>query len=311
MNENNKTTVAYFVLSGVSDVPELQVPIFLLVLHIYLTTLGGNLIIILLVCLDSHLHTPMYFFLCNLSVIDICSTTVTLHKILVNFVTGNNEVSFIGCMMQVYFFTWLTCADLMLLTAMGYDRYVAVCKPLYYTTIMNCNVCAGLAIFCWVLSLLQMIPSTVIISQFSCYTSNIINHFFCDLIPLMNLTCSDTSVLELLIFTDGGLVVTFTPFFLTFISYVFIIMTIMKIKTSTGRSKAFYTCSSHVTAVVLLYTTLICQYLTPSGTFKSSKLLSLFNTAVVPMLNPFIYSLKNKDVKSAMQKKLKYVISTV
>ncbi|XP_068103836.1 olfactory receptor 8G17-like [Hyperolius riggenbachi] len=311
MNEKNTTSVAYFVLKGVSDVPELQVPVFLLVLHIYLITLSGNLVILILVCLDSHLHTPMYFFLCNLSIIDICSTTVTLHKILVNFVTGNNEVSFIGCIIQMYFFTWLSCGDLMLLSAMGYDRYVAVCKPLYYTTIMNGKVCAGLAIFCWVLSLLQMIPSTFIISQFSCYTSNIINHFFCDLIPLMNLSCSDTSFLELLIYTHGGLIVTFTPFLLTFISYVFIITTIMKIKTSTGRSKAFYTCSSHITAVMLLYTTLICQYLTPSSTFKSSKLLSLFNTAMVPMLNPFIYSLKNKDVKSAMQRKLKYFISTV
>ncbi|XP_068103837.1 olfactory receptor-like protein DTMT [Hyperolius riggenbachi] len=311
MSEKNTTSMTYFILVGFSDVPELQVPIFLLVLHIYITTLGGNLIILLLVCLDSHLHTPMYFFLCNLSIIDLCSTTVTLHHILVIFVTGNNEVSFIGCMIQMHFFSWFSSASLMLLAAMAYDRYVAVCKPLHYTTIMNVKVCASLSIFCWVLSLQQISTPTVMISQYSCYTSNIINHFFCEIKALMNLSCSDTSVLKLLTYTCGGLIVTFTPFLLTFISYVFIITTIMRIKTSTGRSKAFYTCSSHITAVMLLYTTLICQYLTPSGTFKSAKLLALFNTAMVPMLNPFIYSLKNKDVKSAMQRKLKYFMSTV
>ncbi|XP_068103843.1 olfactory receptor 6C1-like [Hyperolius riggenbachi] len=311
MNEMNNTKVTSFILKGITDIPEYQLLTFILVLYMYLITLGGNGTILFLVCLDSHLHKPMYFFLCNLSVLDICSTTVTLHKILVNFATGDNEVSFIDCMVQVYFFSWFSCNNFILLTVMGYDRYVAICNPLQYTTVMNGKVCAGLATFCWVCSLLQMLPATMIISQFSCYTSNIINHFFCDLIPLMNLSCSDTSVLELMIFTHGGLVVTFTPFLLTFISYMFIIATIMRIKSSRGRSKAFYTCSSHVTAVMLLYTSIVCQYLTPTDTFKSSKLLSLMNTAVVPMLNPFIYSLKNKDVKSAMRRKFKHCMSVL
>ncbi|XP_068103834.1 olfactory receptor 8B3-like [Hyperolius riggenbachi] len=243
MNEKNKTVVTFFILKGFSDFPELQFPMSLLILLMYLTTLGGNMAILLLVWLDSHLHTPMYFFLCNLSVLDICSTTVTLHKNIVSFVTGNNEVSFIGCMAQVYFFAWFFCNDFMLLTSMGYD--------------------------------------------------------------------SDTFILEIVIFIDGGLFALFIPFLLTSISYVFIIATIMKIKSSTGRRKAFYTCSSHLTSVLILYASMISQYLSPSGTFKSRKLISLFNTAVVPMLNPFIYSLRNKDVKSAIQKKLKNFMAIV
>ncbi|XP_068103826.1 olfactory receptor 2AP1-like [Hyperolius riggenbachi] len=309
MNEKNKTTVTYFILKGISDVPELQVLIFLLVLLIYLITLGGNVTIVLLVCLDSHLHTPMYFFLCNLSCLNISSTTVSLHKVLVNFVTGDKIVSFINCMVQVYFFSWLSSNDFILLTAMSYDRYVAICKPLHYSTVMNGRACTALATFCWVFSLLQVLPALIILSQYSCYTSNIINHFLCDAILLMTLSCSDTSLLELLIYTEGALLATFTPFLLTFISYVFIITTIMGIRSAIGRSKAFYTCSSHLTVVTLLYTIIICQYLIPAGTFKSGKMLSLFNTAVVPMLNPFIYSLKNKDVKSALKRQQKYFLS--
>ncbi|KAM4641229.1 olfactory receptor 8K1-like [Discoglossus pictus] len=237
MDEMDQTRVTYFIIKGISDIPEFQAPIFLLVLLIYLTTLGGNLTIVLLVCLDSHLHTPMYFFLGNLSLLDMSSATVTLHSTLVAFVTGDNTVSFL---------------------------------------------------------------------EYSCYVSNIINHFFCDLVPLMKLSCSDTSVLEMLILTEGMLINLLTPSSLTFISYVFIIGTILKIRSSTGRSKAFYTCSSHLTVVLLLYMTLFCQYIRPISTdsLESNKLFSLFNTALVPMLNPLIYSLKNKDVKSALRRQL-------
>ncbi|XP_068103851.1 olfactory receptor 6C1-like [Hyperolius riggenbachi] len=299
----NKTMVTYFFLKGISDMPEFYVLISVLVLLIYLITLGGNLTILLLVCLDVYLHTPMYFFLCNLSALNISSSTVSVNKILVIFVTGNNVVSFTNCIAQLYFFTWFCGNELVLLTAMSYDRYVAICNPLHYSTLMSGKVCAGLATFCWSFSFLQGLPAVIILLQLSCYTSNIINHFLCDFKSLMNISCSDTSILEMVIFTQGGF--NFSPFLLTFISYVFIISTILRIKSSEGRSKAFYTCSSHLTVVILLYTTLVCQYLTPSGTFKSTKLLSLLNTAVVPMLNPFIYSLKNNDVKTALQRKMK------
>ncbi|XP_068103852.1 olfactory receptor 2AP1-like [Hyperolius riggenbachi] len=302
----NKTVVNYFVLKGISDVPELHFISSLLVLLMYLIILGGNTTILLLVCLDSHLHTPMYFFLCNLSVLNICSPTVTLHKLLVLFVKGNNVVTFIDCITQASFFAWFTINELVLLTAMSYDRYVAICNPLHYSSVMSCRVCVGLATFCWSFSLLEILPFILILSQFSCYASNIINHFLCDVVILMNITCSDTSIMELVIFTEGGFLLALMPFLLTSISYVHIIGTILGIKSSTGRSKAFYTCSSHLTVVTLLYTSLACQYLSPSGTFNSTKLLSLLNTAVVPMLNPFIYSLKNTVVKTALQRKINY-----
>ncbi|XP_068103846.1 olfactory receptor 2AP1-like [Hyperolius riggenbachi] len=308
MNEDkmrNKTMVTYFLLKGVSDVPEVHFLISLLVFLIYLTTLAGNTTILLLVLLDSHLHTPMYFFLCNLSILNIFTPTVALHRILVIFVTGNNVVSFTDCTAQVYFFGWFCGSELTLLTAMSYDRCVAICNPLHYSSVMNSKVCVGLVTFSWLFNLLESLPLIITLLQFSCYSSNIINHFLCDIIILKNMTCNDTSMLDLEIFTLGAFTV-FSPFLLTFISYVLIIATILGIKSRTGRSKAFYTCSSHLTVVSLLYTSLVCQYLTPIGTFRSGKLLSLFNAALIPMLNPFIYSLKNKDVKTALQRQMKY-----
>ncbi|XP_068103854.1 olfactory receptor 6C1-like [Hyperolius riggenbachi] len=304
----NKTMVTYFLLKGISDVPELQFLTSILVFLIYLIILGGNTTILLLVCLDFHLHTPMYFFLCNLSILNISSPTVTLHKVLVIFITGNHVVPFTSCIAQVYFYAWFSINELILLTAMSYDRYVAICSPLHYSSVMNCRVCFGLATFCWSFSLLQALLLIIILLQLSCYTSNIIDHFLCDLLVLKSISCSDTSILELVIFTQGTLLA-IPPFLLTFISYVFIIATILGIKSSSGRSKAFYTCSSHLTVVALLYTSLVCQYLTPSGTFESTKLLTLLNTALVPMLNPFIYSLKNNDVKTAILRRMTYFTS--
>ncbi|XP_063288425.1 olfactory receptor 6C74-like [Pelobates fuscus] len=308
INTTNSTMVTYFIINGISDHAELQVLIFLLVLLIYLITLGGNMTILLLVCLDRHLHTPMYFFLGNLSILDMSSTTVTLHKILANFISGNKTISFNACMTQVYIFASLTGQELLILTAMGYDRYVAICNPLRYHMVMNHTTCALLATACWMFGFLQVIPPVVILSRFSCYTSNEINHFFCDMVPLMRLSCSDTSLLQLLNLTEGLILSTMTPFCLTFTSYVFIILTITKIPSIAGRRKAFYTCSSHLTVVIFLYIILACQYVTPPSTssVEVNKLFSLFNTAAIPLLNPLIYSLKNKDVKSALRRRLRW-----
>lgn len=306
MDQKNQTVILYFILKGISDDPELQALFFFLVLLIYLITFWGNLTLLLLVFLDSELHTPMYFFLCNLSIVDLSSSTVTLHKVLSMFVTGNNTISFMACMVQVSIFSWLSGNELILLTAMSYDRYVAICNPLHYTMVINGTFCAASASFCWIISLVQILPAMVILARLTCYTSQVINHFFCDLMPLIDLSCSDTSILQLLIFTEGVLLSTFIPFLLTFISYVFIITAIIRIQSNSGRSKAFYTCSSHLTVVGLHYSSLVCQYLTPIGTFKSSKLLALLNTAIVPMLNPVIYSLQNKVIKSAFHRKLHY-----
>ncbi|XP_073454021.1 olfactory receptor 8G50-like [Aquarana catesbeiana] len=307
MEESNKTVMTYFIIKGISDVPALQLPIFLLVLLIYLIIVVGNMTIFLLISTDRHLHTPMYFFLANLSILDVCCSTITLHKPLITFITGDKSVSFVGCVMQMFFFLSFTCNEVLILTAMGYDRYVAVCNPLRYHVIMSHKVCSGLAGICWVVGFLDIMPCALKISFISCYTSLEVNHFFCDLVPLMKLSCSDTSALQLYVLIEGVFLSAFVPFSLTFISYVFIIRSILRIRSSKGRWKAFYTCSSHLTIIILLYGTLAYQYFRPVEyiTLGSNKLYSLFNTTGVPILNPLIYSLKNKDVKSAFKRKFR------
>ncbi|KAM5145584.1 olfactory receptor 5V1-like [Mantella aurantiaca] len=270
----------------------------------YLLALFGNTVIFSLVCLDPYLHTPMYF-LANLSILDICCPTVALHKIIIAFISGDNTISLTGCVVQVLMFLSLTCDELLLLTAMSYDRYVAICIPLHYHQIMNCKVCGVLATLCWACGFLEGIPTLMELLKLKCLISNKINHFFCDIVPLMKLSCDNTSVLQLYILTVGSFVSGFLPFALTFSSYVFIISTILRIQSSAGRRKAFYTCSSHLTVVTLLYTSLVLQYLRPNSmvNLSSAKFYSLFNTAAVPMLNPLIYSLKNKDVKAALMRR--------
>ncbi|KAM4641851.1 olfactory receptor 2AP1-like [Discoglossus pictus] len=307
MEKANQTLVTYFILTGISDVPSLKVLVFLLVLLVYLLTIGGNMTILLLVCLDTQLHTPMYFFLGNLSFLDMSSINITLHKILSSFISGDTTISFLGCMTQFFIFSSLARDELLILTVMSYDRYVAICNPLRYHVVMNHQVCAQLATCCYVLGFTEMTPYIVLFSGFSCYKSNIINHFFCDFVPLMKVSCSDTSILELYTLIEGVSIGSGGPSILTIIPYVFILRAILKIRSSTGRRKAFYTCSSHLTVVILLYVTLICQYFRPTSmdNLESNKFLSLFNTAAVPLLNPVIYSLKNKDVKSAFRRRFK------
>ncbi|XP_018421045.1 PREDICTED: olfactory receptor 5B12-like [Nanorana parkeri] len=300
----NHTGVTYFIIKGITEAPELQVVIFLLVLLIYLITLGGNMTIFLLICLDHRLHTPMYFFLANLSIVDISCSTVTLQRILVNFVTKNNTVGFHACITQCYLFGSFTGHELFILTAMSYDRYIAICKPLNYYLIMNFKTCGMLASLCCLLGFIQVIPHCVLIVNISCYYSNEIDHFFCDLLPIMKIACSDISVLKALSYIEGLIMFFITPFCLTLTSYFLIIITILKISSNIGRRKVFYTCSSHLTVIILLYITQTLQYLILNNSFGSTKLFSLFNTAIVPMLNPVLYSLKNKDVKSAFKRKL-------
>ncbi|KAM4696238.1 olfactory receptor 5AR1-like [Rhinophrynus dorsalis] len=306
MNQHNVTVVAYFILVGISDFPQMQAIIFILVLFIYLITLGGNVTILLLIFTDPRLHKPMYFFLCNLSCLDIIYTTVTLHRIFFTFISGNNSITFHDCFTQLYFFLSLVAIEMLILTTMSYDRYVAICNPLHYHIVMNQKVCIVLATICWVLGFLEAVPFIYIVYGFSCYKSRVINHFFCDILPLMKISCSDTSLLEhiipaIAVFND------FTPFLLTLVSYICIISKILKIPSATGRQKTFYTCSSHLTVVILFYVTLTCLYLKPTSIFSldSEKGLALMYTAIVPVLNPLIYSLKNKAVKSALNSVLK------
>ncbi|XP_077344653.1 olfactory receptor 5V1-like [Lithobates pipiens] len=310
MEQTNLSVTTYFIIIGFSDFPVLQTVISFLVLFAYLVTVSGNMTILLLVCQDQHLHTPMYFFICNLSILDICCSTNNLHNILISSVTRDNTISIAGCLTQIFIFISLTCAELLILAAMSYDRYVAICSPLYYNMIMNFPVCTLLAISCWVLGALESIPIFWELFKLTCFRSNTINHFFCDIMPIMKLTCSDTTFLDFYILTLGVLVSAFSPFLFTVISYVFIIVSVLKINSTTGRHKAFYTFSSHLTVFILLYTTLAIQYLRPHSVINldSNKLVSLLNTATVPLLNPLIYSLKNKDVKEAFRRRVKTTI---
>ncbi|KAM4696237.1 olfactory receptor 5AR1-like [Rhinophrynus dorsalis] len=306
MNQYNVTEMACFVLAGISDFPQMQTIIFILVLFIYLMTLGGNVTIIFLIFTDPRLHTPMYFFLCNLSSIDIMYTTITLHRIFFTFISGDKNITFQDCLTQLYFFVSLVSIEVLILTAMSYDRYVAICNPLQYHIVMNYKVCISLATISWVMGFLETLVVIYFVYGFSCYKSKVINHFFCDLLALMKISCSDTSLLEhtmlvVAVFSD------FTPFLLTLGSYMCIISTILKMQSATGRQKTFYTCSSHLTVVILFYVTISILYLRPTSmvSLDSEKWLALVYTAIVPMLNPLIYSLKNKDVKSALNSVLK------
>ncbi|XP_075692835.1 olfactory receptor 5V1-like [Rhinoderma darwinii] len=300
MNERNFTAVTYFTIRGLSDSADLQLPIFLLILLMYVVVLAENTTISLLIALDHRLHTPMYFFLFNLSSLDILYTTVTLHKILAIFLSGVSAISFNDCMTQMYFYISSVCNEFLILTAMSYDRYVAICNPLRYAVAMSKRVCARLAGVCWALSFIEAIPHTYIISGHLCFKSNEINHFLCDVLALMKLFCTDNKVLERFILVES-LFVGIIPFFLTLTSYIYIIRTILRIRSNTGRLKAFYTCSSHLTVVVILYLTIFCLYTKPTSmvSLDSDKLFSLLYIVVTPILNPLIYSLKNQDVGSA------------
>ncbi|XP_069800180.1 olfactory receptor 8D1-like [Dendropsophus ebraccatus] len=307
MNPPNQTMVAYFIIRGISSVPELQLPIFLLVLLIYTIILGGNMTILILFCLDRQLHTPMYFFLANLSLVDVSSSTVTLHKILGSFILGDNSVPYLTCMIQMHFFGSLTFNEFAVLAVMSYDRYVAVCNPLLYHTVMTKKVCVGLAVVSWISGFIIILPPTILVLGFSCYRSHEINHFCCDIVPLMDITCDDTAVLQIVILTLGVFTFILLPFLLTFTPYIFIIIAILKIRTSAGRRKAFYTCSAHLTVVILLYLIIGFQYFTPKSkrSTEASKLFSMFNTVFIPIVNPLIYSLKNKDVTTAIKRRLR------
>ncbi|XP_069800191.1 olfactory receptor 5B12-like [Dendropsophus ebraccatus] len=298
-------TVSYFIMKGLSYDPKLQAPIFVLVLIIYLIVLLGNMGLLLLICLDPHLHTPMYFFLGNLSIVDMMSCTITLHRTLQMFITGDNKVPYLTYLVELYLFEAVIALEVLVLTAMSYDRYVAICRPLNYQTIMSYKICQLLASFCWIFSFLHYIPQISVAFKISCFTTNVIDHFFCDLVPFMEIICPHSlKMLRLLTNTEGLLVYNIIPFSLTVTSYIFIIRAIMKIRTSIGRRKAFYTCSSHLIVNTLLYTAFILQYYIPSNIVGSKKLFSLFNTVILSLLNPFLYSLRNEDIKIAFKRRI-------
>ncbi|XP_029437232.1 olfactory receptor 1F1-like [Rhinatrema bivittatum] len=303
MRVRNQTSVTEFILLGFSDHPLLQGLICGTVLLIYLSSVLGNFVFLILMYIDPRLHKPMYFFLSHLSFLDICSPSITLPKMLANFFIHSKSITYHTCMTQVYFFVGFTSTESNLLAIMAYDRYVAICDPLHYTLTMKKTICSLLATTSWTLGFLAILPYPWMLSQISFCMANEINHFFCDLTALIKLSCSDTHNLEIVILFEGS-TLGFIPFLLTLISYIFIISSILRIRCTEGRRKAFSTCASHLTSVILFYWTLFCVYLRPSSMYSPAqdKLFSLLYTALIPMLNPIIYSLRNKDVRNSIKK---------
>ncbi|XP_030042394.1 olfactory receptor 1444-like [Microcaecilia unicolor] len=303
MEKANSTTVTEFIILGFPEFPELQVPLFFLLLLIYLIILMGNLTIIIIVCLDPHLHTPMYFFLSNLSFFDISSTSVSLPKLLDILLRKAHHVSVNGCFTQMYFFTSLALMEFLILSVMAYDRYAAVCQPLHYHLIMNQKVCILMSTGIWILGFMLPVLYLIFIPRFSFCGSNEINHFFCDFLALLKLSCTSTSTVQGVAYILGGFI-SFSCFISTLMSYVYIITNILRIRSTEGRRKAFSTCSSHLTVVCLFYLTLICVYLRPPSmqSMGINKVVSILINTLIPIFNPFIYSLKNKDVKKALKK---------
>ncbi|XP_074083764.1 olfactory receptor 5B12-like isoform X1 [Macrotis lagotis] len=299
----NGSEVKEFIFVGLTDAPELQVPLFIIFTIIYLITLVGNLGMVVIISWDSRLHTPMYFLISNLSLVDFGYSTAVTPKVMAELLTGNKIISYNGCVAQMFFFAAFATVESYLLAAMAYDRQVAVCKPLHYTTKMTSGVCAALVIgsyFCGFLNSSIHIGGTF--SLHFC-SSNVIPHFFCDFPPVVALSCSDTHVIELVsIFVVG-----FNAFFAIFIivmSYLMIFIAILRMRSAEGHKKAFSTCASHLTAVSIFYGTIIFMYLQPSSSHSmdTDKMASVFYTMIIPMLNPLIYSLRNKEVKSAFSK---------
>ncbi|XP_036600938.1 olfactory receptor 150-like [Trichosurus vulpecula] len=295
-----------FILAGLTNQPELQIPLFLLFLGIYLVTVVGNMGMVILIALCSHLHTPMYYFLSCLSFIDLCHSTVITPKMLVNFIGEKNIISYPECMTQLYFFLIFVIADCYMLAVMAYDRYVAICNPLLYNVIMSPQICSGLVSVVYVMAFVGATAHTSCMLRVIFCKKNIINHYFCDLLPLLKLSCSSTYINEVLILFLGSLDI-FAPVLIIVSSYIFIMASILRIQSTEGRFKAFSTCSSHILAVSLFFGSTAFMYLQPSSvrSIDQGKVSSVFYTIVIPMLNPLIYSLRNKDVKVALRKILK------
>ncbi|XP_074083782.1 olfactory receptor 5B2-like [Macrotis lagotis] len=302
----NRSKVDEFILMGITNDPALQVPLFIMFTFIYLTTLVGNVGIIALISWDSYLHTPMYFFLSNLSLVDFGYSSAVTPKVMVAFLTGDKVISYNGCATQLFFFGAFATTESFLLAAMAYDRHAAVCKPLHYTTTITSTVCVYLASGAHICGFLT---SSIIIGNIfslSFCKSNRVHHYFCDIPPLLVLSCSDIHSTETVFVIVGSFTI-FFPFLVIFVSYLLIFITILKIHSVEGRQKAFSTCASHLTAVSIFYGTIIFMYLQPSSSHSMDidKMVSVFYTMVIPMLNPLVYSLRNKDVKDAFRKAMK------
>ncbi|XP_018428857.1 PREDICTED: olfactory receptor 5B12-like [Nanorana parkeri] len=298
----NQTILNELFLSGLSDIPALQLPLFLFFLLIYLLTLIWNLLIISLIVSDSHLHTPMYFFLGNLASLDLFCSSVTVPRMLFDLLTQRRKITKTACITQVFFFLFFAISEVFLLAVMSYDRYTAICRPLHYIQIMSWKVCVQLASIVWGLGSSYSLVQTLCALHLTFCESAIIESFFCDLPPLLQISCSDIYINILLIFVLGGFLGV-GSLTLTIFPYVSIFKTVLKIQVKGKRSKVFLTCSSHLTVVFIFYCSTVFNYFRPKtyNHFAADKVVSVFYTVIVPLLNPLIYSLRNKDLRTAFQ----------
>ncbi|XP_074052049.1 olfactory receptor 13C7-like [Macrotis lagotis] len=308
MNETNQTTVKEFILLGLSGHPKLQTIFFVLILWMYLTILLGNGVLIIVTVYDSHLHTPMYFFLSNLSFLDICYTTSSIPLTLDSLLSTRKTISFSSCAIQMFLSFSMAATECMLLSMMAFDRYVAICKPLRYPVIMNKTAYISMAVWSWASGAVNSIVQTSLAVQLPFCGANVIDHFVCEILAVLKLACGDIAI-NVLGMLGSNLIFLVFPLLTISISYIFILATILRIPSAEGRHKAFSTCSAHLTVVIIFYGTLFFMYVKPKVRDSvnagkqdiTDKLISMFYGGVIPMLNPIIYSLRNKDVKTAVR----------
>ncbi|XP_065269961.1 olfactory receptor 5V1-like [Emys orbicularis] len=302
MPMENETKVTEFILLGLSSDPQVQIFLFLVFLVIYLVTLVGNILIMLVIRTDSHLHTPMYFFLFHLSFVDICYSSITVPTMLMNFLAEHKIISVNGCITQMFFFILLASTEVFILSAMAYDRYAAICDPLHYMEMMSKGICDQLVSGAWTVGFLYALLNTVFTFKLHFCGPNQIHHFSCELPPLLQLSCTDTFTNQVVLLTSA-VILGAISFLLTLISYIHIISTILRIPSVQGKQKAFSTCSSHLIVVGLLYLAAFIQYTKPRSVSSVAldEMFSIQYNILTPMLNPIIYSLKNKEVKKALR----------
>ncbi|XP_044127318.1 olfactory receptor 1020-like [Bufo gargarizans] len=303
VDNGNQTLVRSFILLQLSDIFELQIVFFLMFSMMYLITLSGNVLLITVVTLNRRLQTPMYFFLSNLSMIDMCFSSAVVPKILLNTISKDRSISFVGCATQIYFHLALGGSECLLLAVMAYDRYTAICKPLHYRAIMDWRLCIGLVTGCWVISFINSFILTFLTFQLPFCKSNLISHFFCEMPPLLRLSCQDIRLNELAEYISGAIVV-LGSFLLILLSYLCIFITVLKIRTNKQLQKVFSTCGSHILVVSLYFGTIMFMHLHPrsASSAEQDRVVTILYTVVTPMLNPIIYSIRNKDIKEAIRK---------
>ncbi|XP_059587642.1 olfactory receptor 6F1-like [Alligator mississippiensis] len=306
MKVENNTSVEEFILLGFPGSWYLQVSLFVFFLFVYSLTVMGNVAIIVLVRTHPRLQTPMYYFLCNFALLEIWFTTACVPKTLANLMSQSKSISFTGCLLQMYFVFSFGCVEYFLLAVMAYDRYLAICYPLRYSTIMNSTLSIQMAVGSWVGGFLVISVPASLISRLSFCGPNVINHFFCDISPWIILSCTDTYLVNMVCFIMFAIVI-LGSCVITLVSYIYIISTILRIPSAKGRQRAFSTCSSHLTVVIIWYGSTIFLHVKPSieASLELTKIVTILNTAVTPLLNPFIYTLRNTEVKAILKKMLR------